>query len=226
MRLQLREDSGGEQPGECRPALRFAGNSPHSPRGYSLIEILIVVSISSVIAAIAIPMMGNTLGNFRLDGDARSLTNAVSLAKLRAASSFTKTRLYVDLSVNAFHIETWNKTTAAWTSEGATTYLASSSEIFSSGVVASPPANTQAAVGMTQCLNAAGTAIGSTACVVFNSRGIPIVDASAGGNAGPTANQALYLTDGTAVFGVTNSATGVIRLWRTQPAVTPTWVAQ
>jgi len=53
------------------------------PNGFSLMELLIVVGLTGVIAAIAVPMMSNTLGDFRLRGDARSLSNAVSLTKLR-----------------------------------------------------------------------------------------------------------------------------------------------
>src|SRR5947207_15664429 len=55
-------------------------------RGFSLIEILFVVALTGVIAAIAVPMMGNTLGFFRLSGDARTLSNTIALSKMRAAS--------------------------------------------------------------------------------------------------------------------------------------------
>ena len=58
--------------------------------GFSLLELLMVVGISTVVAAIAVPMMKNTIGDFKLSGDARGLTNAVSLAKLRAASTFPR----------------------------------------------------------------------------------------------------------------------------------------
>ena len=40
----------------------------------------------------------------------------------------------------------------------------------------------------------------------------------------PTGIDALYVTDGTAVYGVTVAATGMLRLWRTLPVATPTWV--
>ena len=56
---------------------------------------------------------------------------------------------------------------------------------------------------------------------MFNSRGIP-VDATGA----PTAVDALYLTDGTAVYGVTVSATSAIVLWRTLPATSPSWSQQ
>jgi hypothetical protein len=38
--------------------------------------------------------------------------------------------------------------------------------------------------------------------------------------------EALYVTDGTAVYGVTVAASGMIRGWRTPPVSTPTWVLQ
>ena len=78
--------------------------------GFSLLEVLMVVGITTVVAAIAVPMMKNTIGDFKMSGDARGLTNAVSLAKLRAASDFTQTRLYVDRDDRSFHVEVWSKT--------------------------------------------------------------------------------------------------------------------
>ena len=67
-------------------------------RGFSLIEMLMVVGIVGVVSAIAVPMVKNTLGNFSLSGDARALSNAVSLAKLRAASSFSQARAVINLT--------------------------------------------------------------------------------------------------------------------------------
>jgi prepilin-type N-terminal cleavage/methylation domain-containing protein len=196
--------------------------------GFSLLELLLVVGLTTVIAAIAVPMMSNTIGDFRIRGDARALNSAVSLAKLRAASAFTQTRLYVDLSANTFHVESWQKTgTPAWVTEGGTTTL-STSDTFSQGVVATPPSSTQTTIGQAaNCVGTTGTAIANTACVLFNSRGIPVAASGAPPNVGaPTGNDALYVTDGTAVYGVTVSATGQIQLWRTNPLATPSWVLQ
>jgi prepilin-type N-terminal cleavage/methylation domain-containing protein len=196
--------------------------------GFSLLELLLVVGLTTVIAAIAVPMMSNTIGDFRIRGDARALNSAVSLAKLRAASAFTQTRLYVDLSANTFHVESWQKTgTPAWVTEGGTTTL-STNDTFSQGVVATPPSSTQTTIGQAaNCVGTTGTAIANTACVLFNSRGIPVAASGAPPNVGaPTGNDALYVTDGTAVYGVTVSATGQIQLWRTNPLATPSWVLQ
>jgi Tfp pilus assembly protein FimT len=190
-------------------------------------ELLIVVGLTGVIAAIAVPMMSNTLGDFRLRGDARSLTNATSLTKLRAASDFTQTRLYVDLGNRSFQVQTWHQTgTPGWVTEGGATYL-SQNVTFGFGSVGSAPPNSQGTIGQAAaCLNDtttidAGPAIANTACVLFNSRGIPVDT-----NKAPTPNHAVYITDNTAVYGITLSATGLINLWRTNPTATPTWVLQ
>ena len=73
----------------CDPSLNPASRSSRSS---------IVVGLIGVISAIAVPMFGNALANFRLSGDARSVSNAVAVAKMRAASDFSRVRLYVDLA--------------------------------------------------------------------------------------------------------------------------------
>ena len=192
-------------------------------QGYSLIEMMMVAGLITVIGAITVPMMSNSLGNFRLTGDARGIKNAVSLARMQAAANFTQARLYVDLSVNGYRTETWQSTgTPTWVPQGGTRYLSSQAESYGFGSVSDPPPNTQAAIAQAPpCRDAAGQAIGNTACVLFNSRGIPVDTSGA-----PTAAFALYVTDGVAVFGTTVSATSIIRLWRTNAASTPTWVLQ
>jgi prepilin-type N-terminal cleavage/methylation domain-containing protein len=194
-----------------------------SQSGFTMIEILIVVGIIGVVSVIAIPMVGTALANFRLTGDARGVADSISLVKMRAASDFSRARLFVDLSGLTYHVETLDKTVTPnhWTTEGGLSYL-SQNTTFSFGVVATPPPNTQAVIAQApQCTNDTGAAIGSTACVMFNSRGAPIDSTGA-----PTALDAVYLTDGTAVLAVTVAATGMSRLWRTPPASTPNWVLQ
>jgi hypothetical protein len=187
-----------------------------------------VVGIVGVISAIAVPMMKNTLGDFSLSGDARALSNAVSLAKLRAASSFSQARVYIDLLGRSYFVQTWQKAPAnTWVTEGGIRTL-STGVTFSSGVVGTAPPPTLAAiVQASACVTDLGVAIGNTACILFNSRGIPVDPAGAPPAVGaPTGNDAVYLTDGTAVYGETISATGLIKLWRTNPTATPTWILQ
>jgi len=209
--------------------LRVRGNTRDRRNGFSILEVLMVLGITTVVAAIAVPMMKNTIGDFKLSGDARAITNAVSLAKLRAASDFTQARLYVDRDDRSYHVEIWSKTAVPndWVTEGGVTSL-SSSDIFSFSVVGAAPANTQNPLGQAPaCLTRLGAAIANTYCILFNSRGIPVDSAGAPPAVGaPTGNDAIYLTDNLAVFGVTISATGLVKLWRTNARAVPDWVLQ
>ena len=198
------------------------------PRGYSLVELLVVVGITTVISAIAVPMTSNSLRNFKIVGDARSLSSAVSLAKLRAASKFTQSRVYIDRDARTFSVQSWQKTgVIGWITDQASTPL-SSTVTFGLGGVGAPPTATQTTIGQAAaCVDSAGVAIGNTSCILFNSRGIPVAAAGAPPNVGgPDGNGAIYITDGSVVFGLTVSATGLSRLWRTLPTTTPGWVAQ
>ena len=193
--------------------------SPRSEHGFSLLEVVVVVGLIGVISAIAVPMFGNAIASFRLSGDARSISNAVAVAKMRAASDFSRSRLYVDLDDRTFHMERWDKDASTWVSEGGTTSL-STGVSFSYGVVTTPPPNTQGTLGQAAaCIDDMGMTIANTACFMFNSRGIPINASFA-----PNGADALYLTDGSAVYAITVAATGMLRLWRGLPVAIPAWV--
>src|SRR5262245_18773307 len=102
--------------------------------GFSLLEILIVCAILGTLAAIAVPQVFNSVAYFRLSGDARSISNAVAVAKLRAPSNLTRVRIYVSLGGRWHRLESWNKTTSSWDVEGGQTFLSSNTN-FSFGSV-------------------------------------------------------------------------------------------
>ena len=190
-----------------------------SERGYSLIEMLVVVGIVGVVTAMAV---STSLGASRLLGDARGIKNQLSLSRMQAAANFTKARLYVDLIARTYRIQTWQTTPIpAWVTQGGTSHL-SSMAVFGFGAVAAPPTGTQATIAQAPvCTDDAGAAITNTACILFNSRGIP-VDASGA----PTAVYAIYVTDGSDVFGTTVSATSIVQLWKFNPNAPQPWIVQ
>ena len=81
-------------------------------KGFSTLELLVVMFVSLVIAALSIPGFNQVRRTLRISGDARDLNAAINQAKMQAAADFTRSRLFVDLgvnSVNTFHVDVWNK---------------------------------------------------------------------------------------------------------------------
>jgi len=57
--------------------------------GFTILETLFVLGIIGVIGAIAVPQLTNSIAYFRISGDARSVSNAIAVTKMRAASNFS-----------------------------------------------------------------------------------------------------------------------------------------
>jgi prepilin-type N-terminal cleavage/methylation domain-containing protein len=112
--------------------------------GFSLIELMMVLLVLSILIAVAAPSVGNMTRTYRLTGDARAITAQLNLARMRAASLGTKTRLNVNLNANTYQIE---------------------GDSFGFGAVANPAGQqsqiAQGYPGETGC-----------GCVYFNSRGL------------------------------------------------------
>ena len=180
--------------------------------GFSALELLIVVAIVIIVAGMAIPKMMSMVQNFRTAGDARDLNGTILMAKMRAASNFAQTRVHADLNTQTFWVEVEQSGATSWTAEGGTQLL-STGVTFGFGSLSTPPSNTQATLA--QAPTCPG--ISNTACVVFNSRGIPVDSTNT-----PTGDDALYVTDGRSVTGVTVLATGLSQIWRSD-ASTANW---
>jgi hypothetical protein len=184
-----------------------------------MVETLAAAAVAVTAAAAVVPVTLNTITNFRINGDAHAIVNHLAVAKMRAAANFTSSRLYVDLNANSFHIEVWRKTgVPGWMVEGGTERLAQGDAFSSGGLTAAPPATQVVLAQAPQCLDDLGNAVANTACVLFNSRGIPIDTTGAA-----TASDALYITGGGGVYGATLSATSRVQLWWTA-ASTAAWV--
>jgi prepilin-type N-terminal cleavage/methylation domain-containing protein len=182
--------------------------------GWTLLEISVTLLILSVLSAMAIPQFMMFRKDARTFGDARDLADMVLLAKMRAASNYTRARIYADTSAQSYHIETWNRTlhggSGGWQAEGVTIPL-STGNSFGFRSLSSPPTGTQTSIGLAPaCTDDSAGTISNTSCIVFNSRGIPVDSTGA-----PYAQDAFYITDGSSCYAGTVLATGLFQLWRT-----------
>src|SRR5713101_9171044 len=126
-------------------------------RGFTLIEVLVVLAVTAILMAIAVPQFQRITQVLRISGDMRDITGTVAQAKMHAAADFTHARARANLVANTFQLETWNKAGAGgagcWQTVGdpanACTVGASPVQRLSTGVtfgvdqVTAPPANTQ-----------------------------------------------------------------------------------
>jgi prepilin-type N-terminal cleavage/methylation domain-containing protein len=81
-------------------------------RGFSIVELLIVVVVALILSAMAIPSVVSITRSARNNADARGISAALNLARMRAAADFTHTRIYMNLTGNTYHLELWNKASA------------------------------------------------------------------------------------------------------------------
>ena len=199
--------------------------------GYSTLEMLVVVAMSLVITAIAVPGYVKVTAYLRAISDLRAVNGITAQAKMRAAADFTHARIYANLTANTYHLELWNKAgnggagcwqtdgdTNACTANGSPVIKLSTGVTFGTGsVTAGPTVGTatvaQAAVCNTKAAGISGNGTtASTACVEFNSRGIPVDSTNA-----PVATGAIYINNANQVEVVTVSATGSIQPWLATP---------
>jgi Tfp pilus assembly protein FimT len=189
--------------------------------GFSLVDILMVVALIGVVSGIAVPMTNGALAGQKFRNDTEAISHMVGLAKMRASAGSTRARVRANITDQTFLLERWDRTTNAWVVEGAVTPL-SQGVTFSFGTVATAPPNTQTTIAFSPVCRAgttgASAAIGGTACIVFNSRGLPV-----DGGGATFGGHALYLTNAGAVSATTVTATPRIRRWLLSSPTASQW---
>ena len=182
-------------------------NSNTRQRGFSLIELAIVLVIIAIIASIAIPVIMTVTRASRASSDARKIATQLALAKMRAAQGFNQTRLNCDLAGNSCQLEVCTvkgpSSCTTFGTEGGPVLL-SNGTTFSFGSITTP-AGSQ-------------SVIQNTGQILFNSRSLPI-----DGLGASTGEYAIYITNDSNRYAVSVYASGRVAVWRYENGV---WTAQ
>jgi prepilin-type N-terminal cleavage/methylation domain-containing protein len=181
-------------------------------RGFSLLELTIVLGIICVIAAMSYPSLQAYLKNYRVAGDAKRIASQIALARMRSAGDFNQERVNIDQTGGTFEMDACTKSTGVFTNENGAVFPLSAGVSFGYGNTTTPANPNQ-------------PSIAQTPSITFNSRGIPInltgVACSNGCSLPPvctataTGNNAIYLAgDGSLFYAVTVNIVGKIDVWR------------
>jgi len=157
-------------------------------RGYSLLETTVVLAIGLVLMMVSIQALRSAAGAARVQGDALTVSRHLYMAKLRAGSDFTRSRLSIDTVANTYAVEILDRATSTWVADVGPVLLGPG-VAFGSGAVATP------LPGLPD--------LTPQHPIIFNSRGMPVDSTGV-----PTGLYAVYLTDGSRVFAIRVSLGG------------------
>ncbi len=91
-------------------------------KGVTLIELIVVMVIIAIGAALTTPNIGGWLRTYRLRSATRDVASTLRLAQIKAVSANTAYQVLFDTINNSYIIQ-YQDTSNAWVSEGATQIL-------------------------------------------------------------------------------------------------------
>jgi type IV fimbrial biogenesis protein FimT len=84
--------------------------------GFSLVEVMVVIAIAGIMAAIAFPSLIKTLPRIRLANNTRTLANEIAGLRMQAIAKSLEFRMVFDAATDRYTLEKANG--GAWTSYG------------------------------------------------------------------------------------------------------------
>jgi general secretion pathway protein H len=84
---------------------RRACAEPRTHRGFTLLELVIVLSIMAIIAGLTIPMLGAGVSTTELKSAARQVAAGLRMARSEAVATRQDTRVLLDLEHRTFQVE-------------------------------------------------------------------------------------------------------------------------
>ncbi len=194
--------------------------------GFSIVELLTVVSILAITGTIAIPIGIRQVGAYKAQADATSVASMLNVARMKAASQFAPYSLDINVSGGTFVLEQLcgtNATDSACTGTGATPYTSFSTPAYdTSGTQYLTRGNSFAICrpsGVTAfpgAITADPSPCSGDLQVFFNTRGSPV---KSNGNPLDSGGLAVYLQNsGGMVNAVVVSLGGHVSVWTYSPA--------
>ena len=160
-------------------------------QGFSLVELLIMLGMLGLAAALSVPMLTSSMRDLQMISDARSIATSATYAKLSAASQMTQYRLSFNLANNQWSVAKLDRTSGNFITQGSTSTLGNG--VANSGIAFKANASSAPT----------GFPAASSATITFNSRGIPVEGASA-----------IYVSNSNANYAITVSLSGKVQLLR------------
>ena len=135
--------------------------------GFSMLEIMVVVAILLIVAAMAVPMMNRTIANYRLDAGGHSTASLIQQARLMAVK--TNQVYYVNTDIASTPDYVYMRTDTGARQKGDPSVSISNDLTFQTTSLPDHQQLDDYVQGTTSVLQAAGTTIG------FTARGLPCI---------------------------------------------------
>lgn len=174
-----------------------------------MVELLIVLAIMGVIAAIAVPQALNFAKAYRLHAVASSIASQLNVTRFRATSQYSPYRMNFNTSGSSFTMDRLNSSYSSPVTEfGAQTLPTGISFLTTCPVSAKPG-------------TISSTFSGISSSIFFNTRGLPVDSTGT-----PSNNNVIYIKNQDDLYdAVTVTLGGQIQSWNYSPG-TSSWLAR
>jgi len=169
------------------PAVKARYIPQHKQTGFSLIELMIVIAIIGTFISVALLNITSVRRNYGVINDTGKLSALVTLARMRAVSTFSRVQVLCNNVTNQCSLQTKPYGSSTWSADSNKQTLTLTQGV-SFGV---PPGVSAGVGGQSSTTPYQGSSAQSISyAVILNSRGLPIVDNATGTS---VSDYALYL---------------------------------